>query len=132
MIWAFFGKILTSLPTRLLEKYLEYLAKKGTTAAEITIKRLNVELETRKLNAELIKVEHGWWVTAMIRPIFVYPLAFYYAKIVVWDMSLGLGTTPAMEGDVAIWSAWIIGSFFISRPFEKVARGLIHKNRKSQ
>ncbi len=54
-------------------------------------------------------------------------LAFYvtlifYAKCVLWDTILGLGTTGALKGDVSTWAGMIMGFYFGKRTFENVAR----------
>jgi hypothetical protein len=46
----------------------------------------------------------------------------YFAKVVVWDKVLGLGTTDAIGGDVAVWINVMIASYFGGRSIEKVAR----------
>jgi len=54
-------------------------------------------------------------------------LAFYvtlvfYAKCVIWDTVLGLGTTPSLKGDVSMWAGLIMSFYFAKRGFENVAR----------
>ena len=54
-------------------------------------------------------------------------LAFYvtrafYAKCVIWDKVLGLGTTPQLAGDVSVWAGMIMGFYFGKRTFENVAQ----------
>jgi hypothetical protein len=54
-------------------------------------------------------------------------LAFYvtlafYAKCVLWDTVLGLGTTTALKGDVSMWAGMIMGFYFSKRTFENIAR----------
>jgi len=54
-------------------------------------------------------------------------LAFYivlvfFAKCVVWDTILGLGTTPALKGDVSTWAGLVMSFYFGKRTFENVAR----------
>ncbi|WP_407169358.1 hypothetical protein [Bradyrhizobium sp. ORS 111] len=54
-------------------------------------------------------------------------LAFYvtlvfYAKCVIWDKVLGLGTTPSLAGDVSAWAGMIMAFYFGKRTFESVAR----------
>jgi len=54
-------------------------------------------------------------------------LAFYivlvfFAKCVVWDTILGLGTTPALKGDVSTWAGLVMSFYFGKRIFENVAR----------
>jgi hypothetical protein len=54
-------------------------------------------------------------------------LAFYitlafYAKCLVWDKMLALGTTDPLAGDVSVWAGMIMGFYFGKRTFENVAR----------
>jgi len=54
-------------------------------------------------------------------------LAFYivlafFAKCIVWDTILGLGTTPPLKGDVSIWAGLVMSFYFGKRTFENVAR----------
>ncbi|MGX1105462.1 hypothetical protein [Bradyrhizobium elkanii] len=54
-------------------------------------------------------------------------LAFYvclvfFAKCVIWDKVLGLGTTDPLAGDVSTWAGMIMGFYFGKRTFENVAR----------
>lgn len=46
----------------------------------------------------------------------------FYAKCVVWDTILGLGTTPALKGDVSLWAGLVMSFYFGRRTFENVAR----------
>jgi hypothetical protein len=43
-------------------------------------------------------------------------------KCVLWDTILGLGTTPALKGDVSIWAGLVMSFYFGKRTFENVAR----------
>jgi hypothetical protein len=54
-------------------------------------------------------------------------LAFYivlafFAKCILYDTILGLGTTPALKGDVSIWAGLVMSFYFGKRTFENVAR----------
>lgn len=42
------------------------------------------------------QVQTRWWFVAVTVPAFALPVAFYMAKVLVWDMCLGLGSTPAI------------------------------------
>jgi hypothetical protein len=46
----------------------------------------------------------------------------YFAKCVIWDTVLGLGTTPEIKGAVAVWCGLIVSFYFAKRGFENVAR----------
>lgn len=52
----------------------------------------------------------------------MYITLLFYGKCVVWDTILGLGTTPALKGDVSTWAGMIMGFYFTKRGFENVAR----------
>lgn len=43
-------------------------------------------------------------------------------KCIVWDTILGLGTTPALKGDVSGWAGLVMSFYFGKRTFENVAR----------
>lgn len=90
-------------------------------AVDLAKKELEAEIAARAAAAETIRAEQGWWVTAMIRPLFAIPLAFYFAKCVIWDAMLGWGTTDPLRGLVGEWAGLIILAYFVGRPLEKVA-----------
>jgi len=46
----------------------------------------------------------------------------FFAKCVIWDTVLGLGTTPALKGDVSTWAGLVMSFYFGKRTFENVAR----------
>lgn len=46
----------------------------------------------------------------------------YFAKCVIWDTVLGLGSTPELKGAVGIWCGLIVSFYFAKRGFENVAR----------
>lgn len=51
-----------------------------------------------------------------------YVTLIYYAKIVLWDVVLGLGTTDALHGQAALWAQMIMGFYFTKRGIENVTR----------
>lgn len=51
-----------------------------------------------------------------------YIVLFFFAKCVIWDTCLGLGTTPPLKGDVSMWSGIVMSFYFGKRTFENVAR----------
>lgn len=46
----------------------------------------------------------------------------YFAKCVIWDTVLGLGTTPELKGAVGVWCGLIVSFYFAKRGFENIAR----------
>jgi hypothetical protein len=89
---------------------------------QIALAHINAQIEARKEQAKLIQADRGWWVTAWIRPLIVYPCVVHFGAIVL-DSTFRLGwgiakLPPPYDG----YEQAIILSFFIARPFEKVAR----------
>jgi hypothetical protein len=46
----------------------------------------------------------------------------YFAKCVVWDTVLGLGTTPELKGIVGIWCGLIVSFYFVKRGAENITK----------
>jgi hypothetical protein len=90
-------------------------------AADLASRELAVEQREDELRTQLLISEEGHWYTALPRPLFAYCVVFYFAKVIVWDTVLGLGSTPAIHGDVATWMGVIITAYFGGRTIEKVA-----------
>lgn len=89
---------------------------------QIAIARITAEIEARKIQTQLIQSDRGWWVTAWVRPLVVYPCVLHFGAIVL-DSTFRFGwgiakLPPPYDG----YEQAIILSFFIARPFEKVAR----------
>ncbi|WP_247989925.1 hypothetical protein [Bradyrhizobium sp. 186] len=51
-----------------------------------------------------------------------YCVAFYCAKLLVWDKVLGFGSTDALAGFAAITANLVVSFYFAKRGFENVAR----------
>jgi hypothetical protein len=51
-----------------------------------------------------------------------YVVLVFFAKCVLWDTVLELGSTPALHGDVSVWAGMVMGFYFSKRTFENVAR----------
>ncbi|WP_156527937.1 hypothetical protein [Bradyrhizobium stylosanthis] len=51
-----------------------------------------------------------------------YCVTVYFAKLLVWDKVLGLGTTDALAGFAAITANIVVSFYFAKRGFENVAR----------
>lgn len=46
----------------------------------------------------------------------------YFAKCVIWDTVLGLGTTPELKGIVGVWCGLIVSFYFVKRGAENVSK----------
>lgn len=109
----------------LVDGYKAKVAAGNTTErifADLAAKELSVEQRERELNTQVIIADEGRWWTALPRALIMYAYAIYIFKCVVWDMVLGLGSTPKMGGDIQAWGALVIAFFFGGRTIEKVAR----------
>lgn len=51
-----------------------------------------------------------------------YCVATYFAKLLVWDKVLGLGSTDALAGFASITANLVVSFYFAKRGFENVAR----------
>jgi hypothetical protein len=51
-----------------------------------------------------------------------YVVLVFFAKCVIWDTVIGLGTTPPLKGDVSMWAGLVMSFYFGKRTFENVAR----------
>jgi hypothetical protein len=84
-------------------------------AGEIAAQQVEIQQATALKVAE---IGHAWEVEKL----FAYVTLIYYAKLLIWDKVLGLGTTDPLTGWV-LWAANLVISFyFAKRGFENVAR----------
>ena len=89
---------------------------------QIALSQVNAQIEARKLQAQIMEADRGWWVTSWIRPLIVYPCVLHFGAIVL-DSTFAFGWGIAkLPPPYDSYEQAIILSFFIARPFEKVAR----------
>jgi len=99
----------------------------GTTQdqmlADLAGKELAVEQRERELAVQQNIADEGRWWTVAPRAIVQWALAIFIAKVVVWDICLGLGSTPSIR-DPLIAAAFgkIIIMWFGGRTIEKVSK----------
>jgi hypothetical protein len=124
LINLFGGSFITNLVNGVINAYKLKLDSANTTeahAVDLAKAEILGEVATRQAAMQITLAEQGRWYTAMIRPAFAYPLAAYYATVVVcaiFHFPLPL-VLPAPVGE---WSGLIISSYFIGRSFEKMVR----------
>lgn len=107
----------------LLDAYNAHLKAQSADAAtaanlagkEIAAQQLEIQASTQLKIAE---IGHPWEPEKLA----FYICLLFFAKCVVWDTILGLGTTPALKGDVSMWAGLIMSFYFGKRTFENVAR----------
>ena len=107
----------------LLDAYnanLKYKTQDATIAADLAAKEIAAQTAEANANAQLkiAEIGHPWEPEKLA----FYVCLIFFGKCVVWDTVLGLGTTPALKGDVSNWAGMIMGFYFGKRTFENVAR----------
>ncbi|MCY1706442.1 hypothetical protein [Pannonibacter sp. SL95] len=50
--------------------------------AEVTVETVRSELAVRQAARDIVLAEQGWWVTALIRPAFAWPIAIWSGAVV--------------------------------------------------
>lgn len=119
MITSLIVKVLSS---GLLDKLLDHYNKQDSNAAEIAKAQISAEIETRKLQKDVIIAEHGWWVTRWQRPFLFYPCAIHVLAIIfdtVFSLGWGISSLPSPYNELQFA---IILSYFLTRPVEKSVR----------
>ena len=107
----------------LIKAYQAKLAA-GNTSERIAADVASSEIasQTAETNAitQLKIAQIGHWYEP--EKLFAYSLWFYFTKVYIYDAALGLGTTDAVRGDVAMWGGLVISFYFAKKGFENVAR----------
>jgi len=116
-----FSKVIGGL-TDAYKLKLENATKKDKMAVDLAVMEIQGEVAARQVEASIIRAEQGWWVTALPRPIMGLAAAFYFSKVLVYDLSLGLGSTPEAQGSTQTLLIVVVTGYFGGRTIEKVAR----------
>lgn len=125
-MWSLLASLLGGpIVNGLLNAYrakLDAANTRDAQAVDLAKKEIEGEIAARQAEITLIRQEQGWWVTAMIRPLFAAPFIIFTFKVVVWDKVLKLGTTDALDPNM--WNVFltVVGAYFGGRTIEKVAR----------
>ncbi|WP_342712160.1 hypothetical protein AAFG13_12460 [Bradyrhizobium sp. B124] len=89
-------------------------------AADLAASEIAAQVAEAQAHSQLkiAEIGHPWEPEKLA----FYVTLVFYAKCVIWDKVLGLGTTPQLAGDVSTWAGMIMGFYFGKRTFENVAR----------
>lgn len=108
--------IISSIVSGVLSPFFSFLNKTEDVKlaefkvdGQVDIALVNASVAIAQANANLL---NNRWALAL-QAMFAVPLAMWYGKCVLWDTVLGLGTTPALKGDLATYSTWIVGFLFM-------------------
>jgi hypothetical protein len=108
----------------LLDGYKAKLAAANTQdklAVDLAIKEIDAEIAARAEASKILLIENGRWWTAAPRAIVQWSLAIHVAAVVFTNLT-GLGSIPAIGGDVGTWFGMIMAMWFGGRTVEKVAQ----------
>src|SRR5690606_32370047 len=106
--------VLKWLPGGVLEPILGHLEKKADTETERLRLQVQKEIAFRQAQRDVLIAEQGRWFTALIRPMFAWPLAIWWAKVILVDKVLGMGSTDPLTGQVGEWAGLIVGAYFLA------------------
>lgn len=124
MIWnTIMGFIGGPVIKGLLDAYNAKLKAGNTSekiAADLAAGEISSQTAEAQAQAQLKIAQIGHWYEP--EKLAFYIVLAFFAKCVVWDTVLGLGTTPPLKGDVSIWAGMVMGFYFGKRTFENVAR----------
>lgn len=125
-MWSWLASLLGGpIVNGLLNAYkakLDAANMRDAQAVDLAKKEIEGEIAARQAEIALLRQEQGWWVTALIRPLFALPFIIFAWKVVVWDKVLGWGVTDALDPNM--WNVFltVVGAYFGGRTIEKVAR----------
>lgn len=88
--------------------------------ADMAAQAMQIELELARLHQQQRIAQSGHWYA--VENLFGYVTLLYYAKVLIWDAALHLGTTDAVRGDVGLWAGLVISFFFGKRTIETALR----------
>ncbi len=88
------------------------------TASDLAGKEIAAQTaETNAIyNLRIAQIGHFWEPEKLA----MYITLIFYAKVMVWDKVMGLGTTDVVAGPIAIWAGLIMSWYFAKRGAENI------------
>jgi hypothetical protein len=134
MLAALIGFVLKLASSGLLDKTLAALQAQADTVTErdridasVAIEHIKAELGRRQAQRDVLVAEQGRLVTSLMRPAFAYPLAVYYAAVILDSLARFHWNVAALPPPIGDWSGWIISAIFLSESGERIARTVVGK-----
>lgn len=119
-IMQFIGGPVVSGLINAYKAHLQATTTDHTIAADLAGKEIAAQTIEIQASTQLKIAEIGhFWEPEKLA---FYVWLVYFAKCLIWDKVLGLGSTDAMAGAVAVWSNLIVSFYFAKRGFENIAR----------
>jgi hypothetical protein len=112
-----------SLVAGLLDAYKSKLAADGSidkSRTDLAMKELELQTREADLRSQERLALHGrpWEPLNLMG----YATAFYFAKVLVWDAALHLGSTDAVGGAVGEWAGMYMAFYLGKRGIENVTK----------
>jgi len=92
--------------------------------ADLAKREFDLEQREREVQAQLLIVEQGNWMTRWVRPLWALPFVIWTWDVVVFGYVLQWRTTPDLKGSSATLLMMIAGCYFLGRSGEKIATTL--------
>jgi hypothetical protein len=134
MLAGIIAFVLKLASSGLLDKTLELLKATSDNATErdridatVAIEHIKAELGRRQAERDVLVAEQGRLVTSLMRPAFAYPLAVYYAAVILDSLAHFRWNVAALPAPIGDWSGWIISAIFLSESGERIARTVAGK-----
>ena len=89
-------------------------------AADLAASEIAAQTAETKAVMHYRTAELGYWHEP--DKLIGYCVTIYFAKLLVWDKVLGLGSTDPLAGFAAITANLVVSFYFTKRGFENVAR----------
>lgn len=103
---------------------LEAAGSHEARVAELAQQQIALDRREAEVNAEVVKVEQGNWITRWVRPAFGGAAVIITWKLLVWDLALGQWTAGHTD-KISAQAYWLLTTIVIAymggRSAEKVA-----------
>lgn len=137
MLAWFVTAILRIASSGLLDKAIAALEARQGAATEgqrieatVAIEQIRAEIARRQAQRDVLLAEQGRLVTSLMRPAFAYPLAVYYAAVILDSLVHFKWNVSALPAPIGDWSGWIISAIFLSESGERITRTLVGRRPK--
>lgn len=123
LILSFVASWIPGIGKTLVDAYKANLDASNTSehiAADLAARELAVQKTEITAQTQLRIAEVGKWYEPDHLASYIF--VAYFGKVVIWDVMLGLGSTPAIHGNVGDWLGLIALALFGKRGIENVVR----------
>ena len=109
--------LLSGLPG-LLSKGLDYYIKRADGDTQRAIALMQADQARIAAQRDITIAGFSNPIFLVGWALFIFPLGFYWAKVVLWDSALGLGVTPPLHGFVLEWGGWMVSRPCLQMPMQ--------------